>query len=33
MCWDERKSVVGREEECGGLRGRVWWEERKSVVG
>ena len=24
--------MVGREEECGGKRGRVWWVERKSVV-
>ena len=28
-----RKSVDGYEEECGGMRGRVWWNERKSVVG
>ena len=25
--------MVGRQEECGWMRGRVWRDERKSVVG
>ena len=25
--------MVGRQEECGGMRGRVWWDRRKRVEG